>query len=308
MGRTIAVAGLPRTLVARARSRAAALPGPGTLVGVGRLVGAGLLAASGGIHLDLYLTGYGHVPTIGPLFLLQAIVAFVLAVVVVVHGHVLAEAAGALLALSTLGGYVLALLVPLFGFREVSTGAGVASAVVEIPAAAVLGATVVLDLGWSIVPAQVVAPVVALPAALAVGLALVLGGAPPAGGSVVVRAVRVVRFGKVLASRAGATYYLLSTETHGRLRCGGACWAIWPPVLLGDGARPVARGAGVDGRLGQVRRAGGKEQVTYNGYPLYGYAGDAGPKGSAGEGVASFGGTWYLVRASARSSGATPVR
>ena len=30
-----------------------------------RVTGAGLLAASAGIHLDLYLTGYRSIPTIG---------------------------------------------------------------------------------------------------------------------------------------------------------------------------------------------------------------------------------------------------
>jgi len=44
-----------------------------------RLAGAGLLAATGAIHLDLYLTGYRSIPTIGWLFLLQVITAFALA-------------------------------------------------------------------------------------------------------------------------------------------------------------------------------------------------------------------------------------
>lgn len=44
-----------------------------------RAAGAGLLAAAGAIHLDLYLTGYRTIPTIGWLFLLQVIAAFVLA-------------------------------------------------------------------------------------------------------------------------------------------------------------------------------------------------------------------------------------
>jgi hypothetical protein len=35
-----------------------------------RLAGAGLLIATGAIHLDLYLTGYRTIPTIGWLFLL----------------------------------------------------------------------------------------------------------------------------------------------------------------------------------------------------------------------------------------------
>ena len=42
-----------------------------------RLIGSGLLfAATGAIHLDLYLTGYRTIPTIGWLFLLQVIAAF----------------------------------------------------------------------------------------------------------------------------------------------------------------------------------------------------------------------------------------
>jgi hypothetical protein len=36
-----------------------------------RVAGAGLLIAAGAIHLDLYLTGYRTIPTIGWLFLLQ---------------------------------------------------------------------------------------------------------------------------------------------------------------------------------------------------------------------------------------------
>ena len=47
-----------------------------------RLAGGGLLIATGAIHLDLYLTGYRSIPTIGWLFLLQIIVAFGLGVVV----------------------------------------------------------------------------------------------------------------------------------------------------------------------------------------------------------------------------------
>jgi predicted lipoprotein with Yx(FWY)xxD motif len=44
-----------------------------------RVAGAGLLAATGAIHLDLYLTGYRSIPVIGWLFLLQVIAAFGLA-------------------------------------------------------------------------------------------------------------------------------------------------------------------------------------------------------------------------------------
>ena len=40
------------------------------------MAGAGLLIATAAIHLDLYLTGYRTIPTIGWLFLLQVIAAF----------------------------------------------------------------------------------------------------------------------------------------------------------------------------------------------------------------------------------------
>src|ERR1700685_4736734 len=75
--------------------------------------GAALLVASGAIHLDLYLTGYRTIPTIGWLFLLQVIAAFALALAVLtIPGRLvipsrLAAASGALFALATLGGYLL---------------------------------------------------------------------------------------------------------------------------------------------------------------------------------------------------------
>ena len=74
-----------------------------------RLAGAGLLAAAGGIHLDLYLTGYRTIPTIGWLFLLQVIAAFALALAVLVTRSQLAAAAGAGFALATRVDYARAL-------------------------------------------------------------------------------------------------------------------------------------------------------------------------------------------------------
>ena len=103
-----------------------------------RLAGAGLLAAAGAIHLDLYLTGYRTIPTIGWLFLLQVIAAFALALAVLVTGSRLAAAAGAGFALATLGGYLLSIWAGLFGFKEVRTTAGIVAGVVEVAAFAVL--------------------------------------------------------------------------------------------------------------------------------------------------------------------------
>src|SRR5882757_1377628 len=111
-----------------------------------RVAGSGLLIATAAIHLDLYLTGYRTIPTIGWLFLLQVIAAFGLGLAVlaipgrlVVAGR-LAAAAGAGFALATLAGYLLSVWTGLFGFTEVRTTAGIIAGVVEIAAFAVLAA------------------------------------------------------------------------------------------------------------------------------------------------------------------------
>jgi len=111
------------------------------------IAGAALLIASGAIHLDLYLTGYNSIPTIGPLFLLQIISAFLLAVAIPLTGLRLAYAAGAAFALGVLGGYLLSLKVGLFGFTEVRTTAGIVAAIIDVAAFAVLGAGTVSGLG-----------------------------------------------------------------------------------------------------------------------------------------------------------------
>src|SRR5258708_12704026 len=81
-----------------------------------RMTGAGLLIATAAIHLDLYVTGYRTIPTIGWLFLLQVIAAFVLCAAVLASGSRLIAAAGAGVALSTLGGYPLTLWIAFFPF------------------------------------------------------------------------------------------------------------------------------------------------------------------------------------------------
>ncbi len=122
------------------RRRLAAWP-PRRLQQLGlRLAGAGLLAATGAIHLDLYLTGYRSIPTLGWLFLLQVITAFGLAATVLATGSRLIAAAGAGFALATLGGYLLSVWIGLFGFKEVRTTAGIVAGVIEVAAFAALAA------------------------------------------------------------------------------------------------------------------------------------------------------------------------
>src|SRR5262245_8629415 len=107
--------------------------GPGqTLRMLLRVGGAGLLIATASIHLDLYLTGYRTIPTIGWLFLLQLITGFALGALILATGDRVIAAVGAFFALSTLGGYLISVQFGLFGFREVRTTAGIWAGVLEV--------------------------------------------------------------------------------------------------------------------------------------------------------------------------------
>src|SRR5258708_29623604 len=108
-----------------------------------RISGAGLLAATAGIHLDLYLTSFRNIPTIGWLFLLQVIAGFVLAAAVLATGNPVVAALGAGFAVATLAGYLLSIWVGLFGYTEVRTTAGIVAGLLEVAAFAVLGLSAV---------------------------------------------------------------------------------------------------------------------------------------------------------------------
>src|SRR5487761_1406904 len=130
----------------RAAREYAERPAPGWPTVVLRVVGSGLLIATAAIHLDLYLTGYRTIPTIGWLFLLQVIAAFGLGLAVLVLRSRLAAVAAAGFALATLGGYLLSVWIGLFGFKEVRTTAGIVAGVLEVAAFAALA-------GFALAPA-----------------------------------------------------------------------------------------------------------------------------------------------------------
>jgi hypothetical protein len=82
------------------------------------VLGAAMVVWSGAIHLDLWTAGYRSLPTIGWLFLFQAIAAFLVGATVVVTRRIEAAAAGALLLASTAMGLVWSVEWGLFGFRD----------------------------------------------------------------------------------------------------------------------------------------------------------------------------------------------
>jgi len=276
-----------------------------------RVAGAGLLFTTGAIHLDLYLTGYRSIPTIGTLFLLQEVVAFGLGVIILVTGSRLASAVGAGFALSTLVGYLVSLRIGLFGFREVPTVAGVVSGVIELAAFAVL-ATFAFEPGVNRPSAGLGAqgegwtdalrsgiPGVgwAIAAVSVVGLALlgtsVAVSHPATAGSAGLLTTTKINGVVVVADARGYVLYWFEPDTPRTSHCSGSCAAYWPPLTGSASAGP-----GVTGRLGSIRRSGGATQVTYGGHPLYTYVGDSSPGQANGNDLNLNGGKWHEMAAS----------
>jgi predicted lipoprotein with Yx(FWY)xxD motif len=255
------------------------------------IAGAALLIASGAIHLDLYLTGYNSIPTIGPLFLLQIISAFLLAVTIPLTGLRLAYAAGALFALGVLGGYLLSLKVGLFGFTEVRTTAGIVAAIIDVAAFAVLGAGTVSGLGIGRRALPLVGAVSAIALALT-GVFVASPRTPPpvaVGGGQTLDARQVA--GKdVLTDSKGLTIYTFAPDSVNKSVCYGDCATYWPPVPGNASAGP-----GVTGKIGTISRTDGTTQATYDGHPLYTYIGDHGPGSAFGNNINLNGGLWKDV-------------
>jgi len=312
-----AVLQLPRADVFRFRSRPV---GKHRKVKLGdwrqpwlRVAGALLLVVSAGIHLVLYLTGYRSIPTIGWLFMVQFMVAFVLAIGALVTHSRLVAVAGAAFALSTLGCYLLAVWIGLFGFKEIRTRAGIAAGLIEVAAFATLAlAAVIRDedqaaeptrprprmlVGMRAAVSLVVGAVGAVSVAALVlfGIAVASAGGPPAaatGGGVTLKTTEIGGVA-VLTNAKGFTLYWFAPDTPRTSACTGSCAAYWPPVT----GNPAA-GPGVTGKLGTIKRSGGTEQATYDGHPLYTYIGDSAQGQAKGNKLDLNGGYWYEVRVS----------
>jgi predicted lipoprotein with Yx(FWY)xxD motif len=287
-----------------------------------RVAGAGLLIATGAIHLDLYLTGYRTIPTIGWLFLLQVIVAFALGLAVLAIGRPviarrLAAAAGAGFALATLGGYLLTVWIGLFGFKEVRTTAGIVAGVIEVAAFAVLaalalaparadatapaGGTAPAGFLTQIPPAiaraaAATAGVLAVAALVLLGVAVAGAGTPapaaPSTSTGTAAGLKTTTIGgtTILTNAKGFTLYSFAPDTPAASKCYGSCAAYWPPVT---GTAPAS--TGLPGTVGTITRTGGARQLTYNGHPLYTYIGDSAPGQANGNNLNLNGGLWHEV-------------
>jgi predicted lipoprotein with Yx(FWY)xxD motif len=113
--------------------------------------------------------------------------------------------------------------------------------------------------------------------------------------------------GTFLVSGSGRSIYLWKKDTGDASTCSGACATAWPPVPA-NGTLTAAGGADASD-LGTITRSDGSKQATYDGHPLYYFAGDTAPGQINGEGSDGFGAKWYLVSPSGqpiKGAGAAP--
>jgi predicted lipoprotein with Yx(FWY)xxD motif len=96
----------------------------------------------------------------------------------------------------------------------------------------------------------------------------------------------------VLTSSKGFTLYSFAPDTPAKSHCNGACAQNWPPVT------GPATAAGVTGTFSTIKRADGSVQATFDGHPLYAFAGDTAPGQAKGNGLNAAGGLWHEITTS----------
>ena len=98
------------------------------------------------------------------------------------------------------------------------------------------------------------------------------------------------QLGAMLTDVAGRSLYLLARDQRNVSTCTGICAREWPPLLTVDD--PVAGDGVAVEILGTINRDDGSRQVTYDGRPLYRFAGDDKPGDTNGHDI---GDVWFVV-------------
>lgn len=105
--------------------------------------------------------------------------------------------------------------------------------------------------------------------------------------------------GMVVVDGRGRTVYNLTSGGHRNVPCDASngCTTVWPDLPLPDGTSGAKAGSGINASLLGTMKVGSETYPTYNGWLMYEYTGDSGPGQAHGQGIQSFGGTWYALNA-----------
>lgn len=116
-------------------------------------------------------------------------------------------------------------------------------------------------------------------------------GRGPAPAPITVEGYDTPELGVVLANLRGMTLYRFTAESGGKIACREACLKTWKPLRVKAGTAlrlpPL-----IKGKLGRVAYPDGSFQVTFDGWPLYTYAGDRQPADTFGNGK---NGKWFAI-------------
>ncbi|MFN7990754.1 MAG: hypothetical protein U0R44_01210 [Candidatus Micrarchaeia archaeon] len=104
-----------------------------------------------------------------------------------------------------------------------------------------------------------------------------------------VKVANATGLGEILTDGNGYTLYVFTADSAGKSSCFGTCEKNWPPlVVTGDIVVPK-----LPGNMGAFARDNKTIQASYNGMPLYYYAGDSKPGDTNGQGI---GGKWFAAK------------
>jgi predicted lipoprotein with Yx(FWY)xxD motif len=118
------------------------------------------------------------------------------------------------------------------------------------------------------------------------------GGSASAGTAAAVTvSTKTGSLGTYLVDGSGRTLYLWVADKGSTSSCDASCIQYWPPLT----GTPKAGGSLQQSALSTSARSDGSKQVTYDGHPLYYFAGDKAPGDTAGQGNNGSGALWWVV-------------
>lgn len=124
---------------------------------------------------------------------------------------------------------------------------------------------------------------------------------PSSSKAVHILSTSIAGIGSVLVGSNAATLYTYAPDRDNRVTCIRACAAIFAPVMLPAGGRPVAYRPVKQSLLGTAPDPSGGRVVTYARWPLYTYTFEDSPNEAPGQGLNVNGG--FLPAVSATAAG-----
>jgi len=139
-------------------------------------------------------------------------------------------------------------------------------------------------------PARLIS-LIAAPLLLASGVAGASAGSHNSAAAPLVKTAA----GHLLVNAKGLTIYVFAPDSKNKSTCTGGCAKFWPPVAVPKGGAVPKTMTGIAGTFGQIMRADGSHQLTFDGAPLYTFLNDKKAGDMFGQGLVASGGYWWAV-------------